>query len=80
MPARASNGDWANMINMQPEPGGRSAGSLTWAGICNTSYWIDPTRRVTGLIIVQVLPFADQTSVRLYGQFERGIYNALKSA
>jgi methyl acetate hydrolase len=68
------------MINMQPEPGGRSAGSLTWAGIFNTYYWIDPTRRVTGLIMVQVLPFADQTSVRLYGQFERGIYNALKSA
>jgi CubicO group peptidase (beta-lactamase class C family) len=68
------------MINVQPGPDGRSAGSLTWAGIFNTYYWIDPTKRVTGLIMTQVLPFADQTSVRLYGQFERGVYNALKSA
>ena len=68
------------MINAQPEPDGRSAGSLTWAGIFNTYYWIDPTRRVTGLIMMQVLPFADPTNVRVYGQFEGGIYNALKSA
>jgi CubicO group peptidase (beta-lactamase class C family) len=68
------------MINMKPVPEGRSAGSLTWAGIFNTYYWIDPTRRVTGLIMTQVLPFADPTAVKVYGQFERGIYNALKSA
>jgi CubicO group peptidase (beta-lactamase class C family) len=70
----------AYMINMQPVPEARSAGSLTWAGIFNTYYWIDPTRRVTGLIMTQVLPFADQTAVKLYGQFERGVYSALKSA
>ena len=68
------------MINLQPVPDGRSANSLTWAGIFNTYYWIDPTRHITGLIMTQVLPFADQTSVRLYGQFERDVYNALKSA
>jgi methyl acetate hydrolase len=68
------------MINVQPGPDGRSAGSLTWAGIFNTYYWIDPAKRVTGLIMVQVLPFADQTSVKVFGQFERGVYNALKSA
>jgi methyl acetate hydrolase len=65
------------MINLQPVPGGRSANSLTWAGIFNTYYWIDPTRHITGVIMTQVLPFADQASVRLYGQFERGVYSAL---
>jgi methyl acetate hydrolase len=68
------------MINVQPGPDGRSAGSLTWAGIFNTYYWIDPAKHVAGLIMVQVLPFADQTSVKVYGQFERSVYNALKSA
>jgi methyl acetate hydrolase len=65
------------MINLQPVPGGRSANSLTWAGIFNTYYWIDPTRHITGVIMTQVLPFADQASVRLYRQFERGVYSAL---
>lgn len=68
------------MINVQPGPDGRSAGSLTWAGIFNTYYWIDPAKHVAGLIMVQFLPFADQTSVKVYGQFERSVYNALKSA
>jgi CubicO group peptidase (beta-lactamase class C family) len=69
----------AYMINLQPGPDGRSANSLTWAGIFNTYYWIDPSKHVTGVIMTQVLPFADQASVQLYGRFERGIYNALKS-
>jgi methyl acetate hydrolase len=68
------------MINLRPVPDGRSANSLTWAGIYNTYYWIDPTRHITGLFMTQVLPFADQASLQLYGQFERGVYNALKSA
>ena len=38
---------------------GRSAGSLAWAGLANTYYWIDPARDVTGVILMQLLPFAD---------------------
>jgi CubicO group peptidase (beta-lactamase class C family) len=70
----------AYMINMQPGPNGRSAGSLTWAGIFNTYYWIDPRRRVAGLIMMQVLPFGDPRCLKVYGQFERGTYNALDGA
>jgi CubicO group peptidase (beta-lactamase class C family) len=68
------------MINMAPGPNGRSAGSLTWAGLFNSYYWIDPARRVTGVILTQILPFADPRAVKLYGQFERGVYDALKAA
>jgi CubicO group peptidase (beta-lactamase class C family) len=67
-------------INTEPGPNGRSAGSLCWAGAFNTYFWIDPSKKVTGTIMTQVLPFADATSLRLYGEFERGIYDALKSA
>ncbi len=70
----------ATMINAQAGPNGRSAGSLTWAGIFNTHYWIDPTRRVAGVIMMQVLPFGDERSMRVYGEFERGVYGALKAA
>ncbi len=70
----------ASVINMQPGANGRSAGTMTWAGLFNSYYWIDPRRRVTGVILTQILPFADPDVVRLYGEFESGIYNALKPA
>ena len=68
------------MLNMQPGPNGRSAGTVSWGGIFNTYYWLDPVQRVTGLIMPQILPFADQRVLQLYGQFESAIYNAVKAA
>jgi len=68
------------MINTQPGPNGRSVGSVTWAGIYNTYYWLDPQKRVAGVFLTQILPFADDKAVALYGEFERGVYDALRSA
>ena len=51
-------------------PNGRSAGTVSWGGIFNTYYWLDPARKVTGLIMTQILPFADPRVLKLYGQFE----------
>jgi methyl acetate hydrolase len=67
-------------INTEPGPAGRSAGSLCWAGAFNTYFWIDPSKRVTGTIMTQVMPFADDTVLKLYAEFERGVYDSLKSA
>jgi methyl acetate hydrolase len=67
------------MLNMQPGPNGRSASTVSWGGIFNTYYWLDPVQRVTGLIMTQILPFADHRTLKLYGQFESGVYNALKA-
>src|SRR5580765_3605304 len=67
------------MLNLQPGPNGRSAGTVSWGGIYNTYYWLDPSKRVTGLIMTQILPFADTRTLKLYGQFERGVYEALKA-
>src|SRR5438105_4247047 len=68
------------MINTQPGPNGRSAESLTWAGIYNTYYWLDPQKRVAGVILTQILPFADHKAIKVYGEFERAVYDALKAA
>ena len=68
------------MLNLEPGPNGRSAGTVSWGGIFNTYYWLDPAKRVTGLIMTQILPFADQRALRLYGQFESAVYEALPSA
>ena len=68
------------MINVQAGANGRSPGSLTWAGIFNTHYWIDPAKRITGVIMTQVLPFGDARTMKLYGQYERSIYDAMRSS
>jgi CubicO group peptidase (beta-lactamase class C family) len=70
---------FGHMINMQPLAGGRSAGSLTWGGLLNTYYWIDPGRKIAAVFMTQVLPFADGRALRLYRQFEHGIYAALQA-
>ncbi len=70
----------AFMINEEEAPTGRSAGSLAWAGLGNTYFWIDPRRRVTGVILTQLLPFADTEVLRLFGQFEGEVYKAARAA
>lgn len=67
-------------INTEPGPAGRSAGSLCWAGLFNTYFWLDPTKRVTGTMMTQMLPFADEKVLGLYAQFEKSLYGALKAA
>lgn len=64
----------ACMINTEPGAAGRSAGTLSWAGIYNTYYWIDPVKKVTGVFMTQIQPFADAAALRLYDRFERHVY------
>jgi CubicO group peptidase (beta-lactamase class C family) len=54
--------------------GKRSAGSLSWGGINNTYFWIDPQRGIAGVILMQFLPFADTKALAVYDAFERGVY------
>lgn len=65
------------LINTAKTPEGRSPNSLFWAGLANTYFWIDPTRNVSGVILMQLLPFADKTCLDAFAGFERGIYAGL---
>lgn len=65
------------LINTEPVAGGRSAGSLAWAGLRNTYFWLDPNRGVGGVLLTQVLPFADRAVLDLLDAFEREVYKAL---
>jgi len=64
------------MINNEKAPTGRSPGSLAWAGLANTYYWIDQTKGVGGVYATQVLPFADVKSLPLFYAFEKAVYDA----
>jgi CubicO group peptidase (beta-lactamase class C family) len=65
------------MINTEEVPGGRSAGSLSWAGLGNTYFWIDQKQGVAGVILMQLLPFADPKALDLCGKYENAIYASL---
>ncbi|MBV8868481.1 MAG: beta-lactamase family protein [Acetobacteraceae bacterium] len=62
------------MISTEAVPGRRSAGALAWAGLGNTYFWIDPASEVCGVILTQILPFADPKVLALYDAFETAVY------
>lgn len=68
------------LINTAKTPEGRSPGSLAWAGLANTYFWIDPARNAAGVILMQVLPFADQKCLEAFADLERGVYAGLDAA
>jgi methyl acetate hydrolase len=65
------------LITTAKTPEGRSAGSLAWAGLANTYFWIDPARDIAGVILMQLLPFADGKALEAFAAFERGVYAGL---
>jgi CubicO group peptidase (beta-lactamase class C family) len=65
------------LINTAKTPEGRSPGSLAWAGLANTYFWIDPSRDISGVILMQVLPFCDSKCLEAFGAFESGVYAGL---
>jgi methyl acetate hydrolase len=67
-------------INTRPGPNGRATGSISWAGLLNCYFWLDPTTKVTGALFTQILPFYDDRVVALYGAFEHGLYRGLGRA
>lgn len=67
------------LINTDPVPGGRSTGSLAWAGLYNSYYWIDRERDICGVLITQILPFYDADVLVLLSEFEAAVYAAASS-
>jgi CubicO group peptidase (beta-lactamase class C family) len=49
----------------------RSEGSMSWAGIFNTEFWIDPKREIGGILLMQMLPFYDADAIRILQGFEQ---------
>jgi methyl acetate hydrolase len=58
----------------------RSPGSMAWAGLYNTEFWVDPTRQVAATLLMQVLPFYDDGAIRALEQFEAAVYRDLAPA
>lgn len=58
-------------------PNRRGAGSYGWAGIDNTYFWIDPTRQIGVIVLMQQLPFYDEASIKLVTDVEEIVNRSL---
>jgi methyl acetate hydrolase len=56
----------------------RSPGSMSWAGLYNTEFWIDPVKHIGGIQMMQLLPFYDDGAIRTLRGFEETVYRELK--
>ena len=75
-PLTLGDGRWGLgfLVNRDDQPGRRAAGSLAWAGLYNTYFWIDPTHDVAGVLLTQILPFADPQVLAVFAEFEQAVY------
>jgi methyl acetate hydrolase len=67
------------MRNEGALPTGRPAGSLAWAGLANTYFWIDTKNGVGGYWATQILPFIDGVSYPGFVEFETSVYRSIAS-
>ncbi|WP_050792804.1 serine hydrolase domain-containing protein [Gordonia neofelifaecis] len=75
-PGQSKSWAYTFMVNDEPAPTGRSAGSLGWAGLANLYFWIDRSADLAGMWATQVLPFADPVSLGFAKDFESAVYRS----
>ncbi len=76
-PGMPKNWGLSFMINEERAPTGRTPGSLAWAGLANTYFWIDQSKGIGGVYMTQVLPFADEQALPLFYAFEKQVYQSV---
>lgn len=61
------------------QPDQRAPGSLSWAGIYNTEFWIDPASGIGAVLMMQYLPFYDADAITTLTGFEQRVYQGLRA-
>ncbi len=56
----------------------RRPGSMNWAGINNTFFWIDPQSEIGVIVLMQVLPFYDDAALQILQGVERLVYQHVR--
>jgi CubicO group peptidase (beta-lactamase class C family) len=79
-PVGAGKDKWGLGFQLAAEklPNRRSPGSGTWAGIFNTHFFIDPSRELGVVVMMQTLPFYDEASMKVYAGAEEAVYSHVK--
>jgi len=58
----------------RPASNMRRPGSMNWAGINNTFYWIDPEKQIGVIVLMQILPFYDDAAIKILQGVEERVY------
>ena len=79
-PVGAGKDKWGLGFQLAAEklPNRRTPGSGTWAGIFNTHFFIDPSKEIGVVVMMQTLPFYDEASMKVYAGVEEAVYANLK--
>ena len=79
-PVGAGKDKWGLGFQLAAEkqPDRRTPRSGTWAGIFNTHFFIDPSREIGVVVMMQTLPFYDEASMKVYAGAEEAVYRNLK--
>ena len=62
----------------QPVADMRRPGSMNWAGINNTFFWIDPQSEIGVIVLMQMLPFYDDAALQVLQGVERLVYQHVR--
>jgi methyl acetate hydrolase len=73
-PGRPKSWGMSFQINEEAESTGRSAGTLMWAGLANSYFWIDRSNGIGGAFLSQILPFVDAGALGLFTELETAVY------
>ena len=65
-------------LTMEQRENSRAPGSLAWAGIYNTEFWIDPENNIGAVLMMQYMPFYDEKAIEVLQGFEQRIYGNLE--
>ena len=79
-PLGAGKDHWGLGFQLAAEtaPNRRTPGSGTWAGIFNTHFFVDPSREIGVVVMMQTLPFYDEAAMKVYAGVEEAVYRNLK--
>ena len=50
---------------------------MSWGGLRNTHFWVDPQTRIGVVFMTQVLPFYDDEVMSLLTTFEETLYKGM---
>lgn len=61
-------------IHEQASATGAPAGTLTWAGLANSYFWIDRENGIGGCTLSQLIPFADEGAINVFYDVMKAVY------
>ncbi|KAJ5399709.1 hypothetical protein N7465_010198 [Penicillium sp. CMV-2018d] len=67
------------LLNLQSVAGQRGSHSLTWSGMANCYWWIDPQNGIAGVYLSQLVPSGEPDAIALLSKFEETVYSSVAS-